>query len=267
MLPILLKLGPITIYAYGVFLALGVFAGLYWFWKIGRDEHWEENSLFDTYFIALFIYFIAGRLTYVLLHPELYSFTRALSLLSHPGITSSVGILAATAGVSLLARKYEWDGWKVLDGWVVVLSTVLVIATIGAILNGSLPGVVSESFGYIHPGDTVARVPGDVWSFIWSLITFGVVSRVRKNFRFYSWYKGEASVAKDGLAALCFGALVGLYYLGAGMILEGPRVGAVPVLSLGGVGLGFLFGFMIYWRGGKNRGEALLSRFKRKERT
>ena len=263
MLPILLKLGPITIYAYGLFFAFGVFAGLYWFWKIGRDEHWEENILFDTYFIALFIYLVVGRMAYVMVHPELYNLGKAISILAYPGIVSSVGILAASIVVLLLARKAEWEEWKVMDGWVVVVSTVLVITSIGAILNGSLPGVVSNTFGYIHPGDTVARIPGDVWSFIWSLITFGIVSRVRKNFRFYAWYKGEASVAKDGLAALCFGVMVGGYYLIAGVMLEGSRLGVVPIMSLIGLGLVLCFSFMIYWRGGKNRGEVILARFKR----
>lgn len=265
MLPILLKLGPITIYAYGVFLAIGVFAGLYWFWKIGRDEHWEETKLFDMYFVALFTYFVVGRIAYVLLHPELYELGKALSLLAYPGIVNSVGILGASLVVGVMSRRAEWEEWKVMDGWVVVVATVLVIASLGAILNGSLPGRVSESFGYIHPGDTVARIPGDVWSFIWSLVTFGTVSRVRKNFRFYAWYKGEASVAKDGLAALAFGVLAGVYYLGAGLILEGNNLWVVPVRSLVGLGLMVFFGFVIYWRGGKNRGEALFTRFKRKE--
>lgn len=264
MLPILLKFGPITIYSYGVFLALGLFVGLYWFWKIGRDEHWEETKLFDMYFVALFVYLSVGRLGYVLIHPELYSLSAALSLFAHPGILPSVGVLAASGVVILMARKAEWEIWKVLDAWVVVVATVSVLTSIGAILNGSMPGIVSSTLGYVHPGDTVARIPVDVWSFFWSLITFGVVSRVRKNFRFYSWYKGEASVAKDGLAALMWLVLVAGYYLVAGFMLEGKRIGFIPTLSIYGLVGICLVAVVIYWRGGKNRGEALLSRIKRK---
>lgn len=262
MLPILLKLGPITIYSYGIFLTLGLFTGLYWFWKMGRDEHWDETWIFDAYFASVAMYLIFGRLGYVLFNPDLHNLGRALSLLSHPGILSVAGILAALITTMLLARRAELELWKVLDAWSVVVSIVFVIGSIGAILNGSMPGLQSSMLGYIHPGDTVPRLSGDLWTFIWSLITFGVVSRVRKNFRFYSWYKGEASVAKDGLAALVMITLSGFYATVSGLILEGQRIWVIPRLSLIGVSIITISILVIYYRSGKNRGENLLARLR-----
>lgn len=253
MLPILLKLGPITIYSYGVFLALGLFAGLYWFWKMGRDEHWEENWLFDTYFVSVFIYFVVGRIGYVILNPDLYSLSRAFSLLSHPGILTIGGIVATWPVVLLLSRRVGLASWKVVDAWAVVLSIVMVIASIGAILNGSMPGTQSSIFGYVHPGDNVPRLSGDLWTFVWSLLTFGVVSRVRKNFRFYSWYKGEASVAHDGLAALVLFSLSGVYAIVLGFMLEGARLWVIPTTTITGILLLLVSLTMIYFRSGKSK--------------
>ncbi|MCE7897898.1 MAG: hypothetical protein DPW11_01950 [bacterium] len=253
MLPILLKLGPITIYSYGVFLAMGLFAGLYWFWKMGRDEHWEETWIFDTYFVATFTYLIVGRVAYVLLNPELYSFSRALSILAYPGISAVSGIVATLLVILFLSRKAEIDFWKVMDAWVVVLMIVMVITSVGSIFNGSMPGLESSSFGYVHPGDNVPRLSGDLWTFIWSLLTFGVVSKVRKNFRFYSWYKGEASVARDGLAGLVLLALSGLYACVLGFMLEGQRIWLIPRTTIIGILVLFISLVLIYFRSGKNK--------------
>ena len=253
MLPILLKLGPITIYSYGVFLALGLFTGLYWFWKMGRDEHWEETWIFDTYFVATFMYLIVGRAAYVLLNPELYSFSRALSILAYPGISAVSGIVATLLVILFLSRKAEIDFWKVMDAWAVVITIVMVIASVGAILNGSMPGVESNSFGYVHPGDNVPRLSGDLWTFIWSLLTFGIVSKVRKNFRFYSWYKGEASVARDGLAAILLLALSGAYACVLGFILEGHRIWLIPRTTMIGILIILISLIMIYFRSGKSK--------------
>lgn len=253
MLPILLKLGPITIYSYGIFLALGLFVGLYWFWKMGRDEHWEETWIFDTYIVATTLYLIVGRVVYVLLNPELYSIDRAFSILAHPGISAVGGIIVTLLAIIFLARRAEIDTWKVMDAWAVALTIVMVVASVGAILNGSMPGLESSAFGYVHPGDNVPRLSGDLWTFIWSLITFGVVSRVRKNFRFYSWYKGEASVARDGLAGLVLLALSGLYASILGFMLEGARIWLIPRTTIIGILILFTSGVMIYFRSGKSK--------------
>lgn len=253
MLPILLKLGPVTIYSYGVFLSLGLFAGLYWFWKMGRDEHWDEAWIFDTYFVSTFLYLIVGRLGYILVNPDMYSLGRALSLLAHPGISAVSGITATLVVMLFLSRRASIEPWKVMDAWAVVLSIVMVIVSVGAILNGSMPGIQSSMLGYIHPGDTVPRLSGDLWTFIWSLITFGVVSRVRKNFRFYSWYKGEASVAHDGLAALMLLSLAGFYAVVLGLVIEGSRIWVIPRITIVGFLILISSIVLIYFRSGKSK--------------
>lgn len=251
MLPILLSLGPIKIYSYGLFLTIALFVGLYWFWKIGRDEHWVETKLFDTYFLAIISYFVVGRLTYVMFNPDLHNFVRAFALFAHPGLYVVAGLMGALLTTILIARRNEWELWKVLDAWAVVVSTIFVIGSIGAILGGGNPGLVSQQLGYIHPGDTVPRLPLDTLTFVWSLITFGVVSRVRKNFRFYSWYKGDASVARDGLALLMWVGLGGMYGIIYGLLSEGMRLWIVPVWSVVGLAVTLSSIFMIYWRSGR----------------
>ena len=202
MLPILFSIGPVKIYSYGVFLALGLFLSLYWWWKMGRDEHFEEIALFDGFFLAVITYWVAGRAGYVLMHlSEIGTFYRSLAILAYPGIDVVVGMVSTAIFVLLFARAKDWQVWKAADAFVVALSLVLTFGSIGAILNGTSP---------------IWQV--NVWGAVWAFTIFIIVSRVRKNFRFYSWYKGESSMAQEGLAGLIFVLGVGVYYLVVGFM-------------------------------------------------
>ena len=252
MLPILMSLGPVKIYSYGVFLALGLFLGLYFWWKMGRDEHFDEIVLFDGFFLSLFVYYVVGRAGYVILHiSEVGTLYRSLAILAYPGISSLIGLLGVFGFIFLFARSHDFDSWKVLDSVVVTLSSILIFGGIGGLLNGTHPGNPSK-FGLIYPGDSITRIPVDVWIIVWALITFAVVSRVRKNFRFYVWYKGESSTAQEGLASLIFAGMVGIYYIVTGFIGQPlTKIGVVPIEFLFGLTMISLAGYVIYKRVGR----------------
>ena len=205
MLPILLSIGPVKIYSYGVCLALGLFVSLYFWWKMGRDEHWDEINLFDGFFLSLITFLVVGRLGYVALHLEVVgTLQRALAVLAYPGVNAPVGIVASSWLMIYFARAHGWQEWKVLDALVVALSSVLIMAGLGGVLNCSR-----------------GSWEGEVWAVLWAIVSFAIVSRVRKNFRFYAWYKGESSMAQEGLASLVFALLIGIYYLVAPWIVQG----------------------------------------------
>lgn len=252
MLPILISLGPIKIYSYGVFLTLGLFLALYFWWKMGRDEHFDEIALFDGFFLSLMIYFVVGRAGYVLTHySEVGTLYRSLAFLAYPGLSSVIGIVAVIIFMIMFARSHDFDTWKVADSMAVTLASILIFGGIGGLLNGTNPGNPA-SFGLIYPGDTIKRIPVDLWIVIWSVVTFAIVSRVRKNFRFYSWYKGESSTVQEGLASLIFLGMVGIYYVVTAWIRPPlGKLGVVPVEFLAGVALILIAGYVIYSRVGR----------------
>lgn len=258
MLPILFEFGSVKIYSFGVFLFLALFVGLYWWWKMGRDEHYEEIELFDGYFLTLTMFFVTARVAYVWMHPEIQTWYRAFALLAYPGFYVEVGFFLATLYLVWFARMRQWEVWKILDMTSVASAVILAVSAIGALLNGSNPGVES-AWGLVYAGETVRRMPVDLWTLIWSILTFGIVSRVRKQFRFFAWYKGEASVARDGLTFLVFWVMAGIYFLVTGLVDDiGWKIGPVPVVMLFGLGLSLAGGIWIYLRSGKNRGSDLL---------
>ncbi len=183
---------------------------------MGRDEHWDEIALFDGFFLSAIVYLIVGRIGYVLLHlSELGTLYRSLVILAYPGINATVGIVAAIIFMILFARGHGWHEWRVGDAIGVALAMMLVMGGLGAVLNGSNP--VWQA---------------NLWLLVWAIVTFAVVSRVRKNFRFYAWYKGELSMAAEGLASLIFVFSVGIYYLGMGQFIVGGLCVAISAFLI-----------------------------------
>lgn len=198
---------------------------------MGRDENWPEIQLFDTYFLSIVVFYLVGRLAYVTTYySEIGGLVGALSLLSSPGINYHVGFVGGVIVAWRFAKIKGWDIWKVWDAMVVSISLMLVFGSIGILLNRG-------------------QMPQDLLLVVWSLFSFGIVTIVRKNFRFYSWYKGESSAAKEGLATLVWIGLVSLYHVVLGglsanwMLLGGSiLVLLIPIISIvrrsGGAGEG-----------------------------
>lgn len=210
MMPILLNLGFVKIYTYGVFLTIGLFIALYYWWKMGRDEHFDEISLFDAFFLGLISFFVGARLGYIALNlDKVGSLYRSLAILAFPGLNIVAGIIVATVFLYLYARAQNWEAWKVMDSYVVTLSLAIIFGMIGHTLNTNASWLMIA------------------FNILWSIAMFVLVFRVRKNFRFYSWYKGESSTAQEGLATLVYVIGVGMYYL-----LRMAIVGQLQILEL-----------------------------------
>lgn len=225
MLPVLIQVGPVKIYSMGVALVMAFLMGMYWWWKMGRDENWEEIALFDGYFLASLGFLLTARAGYVVMSGEIQGFWQAVALLLRPGLNYLAGFVGGWLVMVMFARARGMAVWKMMDSLAVVTGLVVVWGSLGSLLSRG-------------------ELWLDGWGIGWSVVSFGLVTVVRKNFRFYGWYKGEASVAKDGLATLVLLALLGVYYMGRGAIEQSWWQAAA-----GGVGL-VVAGVVIYLRSG-----------------
>ena len=236
MLPILVSLGPVKIYSYGVMMAIGLFLSLYFWWKMGRDEHFDEIALFDGFFLSVITYLISGRAGYVVLHTDAVGTVyRSLAILAYPGINTVIGLVGVVIFMILFARSQNWDEWKVVDAMVVSLTMALLFGSIGAVLNGTNPIWQVNAYGAI-----------------WAFITFLVVSRVRKNFRFYAWYKAGSSMAQEGLATLIFLMAIGIYYVGVSFLDQlNWKISIIPGETIVGVVIMAISGYLISRRVGR----------------
>lgn len=207
-------------YGYGVILTLGILTGLYYFWRMGRDEHWDEIAIFDAFFLSLLAYLLAGRIVYTGFHQaDLNTLGRAMAILTLPGVNVMGGLGGAITTFLLIAKVREWELWKAADLLAVFLLLILVFGAGAAIV--------------VNPEAWVRGVVNVVLA----LVGFGTVLKVKKNFRFYQWYKGEESVARDGLAASLATLLGGVYLLLSliGGALDYVRLAEGVVVTLLGI--------------------------------
>ncbi len=195
---------------------------------MGRDEHWDEIELFDGFFIGLIVWMMTGRLGYILLNwSDMGTLYRTIAFLAFPGFAVVAGLGGMVGVMVLFAKERGWEVAKVMDSLAVTVAVAWFWLGIGGILNGT---------------SGVARV--DYWGWVVAIVAFGLVSRVRKDFRFYSWYRGGASVAKDGLAALVMLGLIGVYFVGVGLL---TTLGSVNWVNLiGGLVVILVSGGWVY---------------------
>lgn len=75
MYPTILELGPITLYSYGLMIAIGFLTVLFFIQRDARRTGIDPNALSDTAFWVLILGVAATRVTHIILYPQHYSWT------------------------------------------------------------------------------------------------------------------------------------------------------------------------------------------------
>lgn len=65
MWPNLISLGPIVISSLNVMVVVALLAGLFAFWRKGKEEHYDEMMLFDALLLSFVFGAIAARLVFI----------------------------------------------------------------------------------------------------------------------------------------------------------------------------------------------------------
>ncbi len=175
MYPILFNAGNITIYAYGTFLAIALFAGLY----MGRLEFKRRDIDPDlAYDLALAIALggiIGARLFFVIGHWDYYSVHLVeLIQLQKGGLVYYGGFFGGALAVYLVVRRKKIELLKVADGLAAPIALGLAIGRIGCLLNGCCYGLVTSlPIGIAFDG--VVRQPTQLYSLFFNLTLFAIV--------------------------------------------------------------------------------------------
>jgi len=67
--PVLIEIGPITVYWYGFFMALAILAGLLVSIKIAKLYDIKKETIYDLFFYLIIFGFLGARLFYILYNP------------------------------------------------------------------------------------------------------------------------------------------------------------------------------------------------------
>lgn len=154
--PILLEIGPLTIYFYGVMLALAFVVGIWFATRQAKREKVPANTTLDLSLIALITGIIGARILFVLLNLDYYS--------NHPfetimfwqgGLVYYGGIILGVLCAILFLKVRKLDVWKITDICAPFLAIGQAIGRIGCFLNGCCFGK-PVSWGIKFPPGSMA---------------------------------------------------------------------------------------------------------------
>jgi phosphatidylglycerol:prolipoprotein diacylglycerol transferase len=143
--PILFKIGPITIYTYGVMVALGIFFGSWILLKLSDREGIPREDVVDTAFWSVVSGFLGARLFFFIYNPEyLHPWYRVL-FIWQGGLVWYGGVLFGALTAIYFIYKRKIPVWKFADIVSIALSVGLGFGRIGCTMAGCCYGKVCHA--------------------------------------------------------------------------------------------------------------------------
>ena len=189
MRPVLLDLGPFSVHAYGLALALSFLVGSLWVTRRGRTQGYHEEELNQLFLWILGSALIGSRLYYAFQHPgdfrddwlEVFRVWRG-------GLTQYGGLIGALLVGWLFIRAHRWSFRGTTDLLAPALALGEGITRIGCFLSGCCFGTVCRlPWGVHYPPDSPAHdvlggaklQPSPLYLSAGNLVLFFALARVQ----------------------------------------------------------------------------------------
>ena len=206
MFPILFKLGPITIYTYGVFVFLGVIAS-YLVCKNQADKEGISRKIFShIFFWALVWGFLGARVVYILVEWKWFLSNPLSVILSRSGFVFYGGIVSGILTLLILAKKYKINLLRVADIAGLGIPLGHALGRIGCFCYGCCYGKPTDSsWGILFPPESPAGllgvkvIPTQLISALFLFLFFFLLLILKKHQRF------------DGQILLSYGIGYGIF--------------------------------------------------------
>ncbi len=136
MQPVLLQLGPLTFYSFGIFAAVAFAVGGYVTLQLARREKLSLQHFVDYCLYVAVAVLVGARLWYVLFRPdEIHSFWQLFTV-GGGGLALPGGLLAGTIVLVLALRHNREPVWRWLDVAAIGTAAGLAVGKLGSLLNG-----------------------------------------------------------------------------------------------------------------------------------
>jgi phosphatidylglycerol:prolipoprotein diacylglycerol transferase len=178
---ILFEIGPVTVYSYGLLVAAGFLIASVMILSDSRKLGLARDSVFDCLIAILAGGIVGGRLLFVALHWQYY-FESPLSIfmLTEGGMAFHGALGGALLAGIITARIKKLPFWKTADLIAPYIALGQAIGRIGCFLNGCCYGKITTSgIGVMFPGESVLRVPTQIYSSFFLLILFIILIKLR----------------------------------------------------------------------------------------
>jgi phosphatidylglycerol:prolipoprotein diacylglycerol transferase len=177
--PVLVSLGPITIYSYGVMVAIGFVLAAFLVSRHARRLGVSPDKLVDMLVVVLISGIIGARILYILLNLGYY-IAKPLEVfdLAKGGLVWYGGFIAGVIAAVTYIRINKLDFWFVMDLVVPYIALAQALGRIGCLLNGCCYGAPAPhgfAFGVVFPDSCIVRHPAEIYSTILLIIIYFVL--------------------------------------------------------------------------------------------
>lgn len=219
MFPVLLSFRPVTIYTIGLFLVIAFLTSGYIFWRKGREEHYQEEELFDAFLLTGIWGLLWSRIGFVVLHFNNFGLAplKWIDIFNNPGTYPFLGVVMGGWFLYNQAKKKKWDEFEILDFASLALAISLVIVSIGSFFDGSgIGNPTSMPWGVTFPAVFDKRHPTQLYGAAFYLALYVYLNWLEPRYRMFEWYRNKKHSAPTGFLFAIFCIGYGLY----GMILS-----------------------------------------------
>ena len=204
---IALKIGPVTVYWYGIIICIGLIAGLLYMYFRFRDFGLNADNLTDVALAAVPCAVIGARLYYVLTSlDEFHSFYEMIAIWDG-GIAIYGAVIAGAAAIYAVCKIRKFPVLKVFDSTAPAVMLGQIIGRWGNFVNAEAFGVADryEFFGRVFDISEMSLKnplrmsvngmivhPTFLYESVWNLVGFILINAFYKKKRFdgeiFLWY-------------------------------------------------------------------------------
>jgi phosphatidylglycerol---prolipoprotein diacylglyceryl transferase len=188
MYPILLELGPITVFTYGLLVATGFFTAIVLAAKQGEKEGMDPQVIMDLCFYILLSAIIGARVLYVIVEYK-YFVESPLDIFKvwKGGLVFYGGLVLAIAVAMWMAKKKNLPIWKTADIIAPSIAIGQAIGRWGCLFAGCCYGAQTDLPWGITFSDpkslaplNVALHPSQIYLSLNAILIFGILVWMRK---------------------------------------------------------------------------------------
>ena len=192
MYPILLDLGRVKLYTYGLFLALGFITAIWFTKRNARFYGISDRTVSDIFFIILVSAIAGARLLYVVINFDAYKGNLLdIFRIWEGGLVFFGGFLFATLAAVVFVKIRKMDIWKTADILAPGLALGHAVGRFGCLFAGCCYGKTCDlpfAISFSHPQSlaplNVLLHPTQLYMVISNFILFLVLLEIQKRKRF-----------------------------------------------------------------------------------
>lgn len=196
MFPELFEVGGITLYSYGLMIAIAFLTGILYAVKQAPKEGLKEDHVLEVLMIVIVLAALGSRLVFVARNFDFYrnEFLWGILAFRDGGLVFHGGFIFAVLGVLAYSYYRRLSFFKLMDLGVMLVAIGYPITRIGCFLNGCCYGTPSDlPWAVVYPAvDDISRHPAQLYSSLIMVVVLIILLHLRK-FKYFegfllSWF-------------------------------------------------------------------------------